>query len=72
MRQVNQRQCRIKFAIDSELILTLVDEIVNDKKIGVPSAGFKIPDPNKLVVKTSTKFFQLRDLLVKISVPKSK
>jgi hypothetical protein len=60
-----------KFGIeDKDAIEDLVNAIVNDKKIGAPSEGYKIPDPNKLHLKGSTTFAQLEDSVIASSQAK--
>jgi hypothetical protein len=54
-----------KFGIeDKDAIEDLVNTIVNDEKIGVPSEGYNISDPNKLHLKNSTTFAQLEDTVI--------
>jgi hypothetical protein len=61
-----------KFGIeDGDGIEDLVDKIVNDEDIGVPSEKYKIPDANKLQLKGSTTFAQLAGAVVANSEPDS-
>ena len=70
--QIRAQDPLSKFGIeDDDSINDLIDRIVNDKKIGVPSKGYKIPDPNKLRLGGSTTFTQLESAVITNSQPKT-
>lgn len=58
------------FGIEDPLSLAdLCNKIVNDDEIGVPSEGYKIPDPNTLDVQGSTTFSSLMSKVIAASQP---
>ena len=58
-----------KFGIENpDDLETLVDLIVTDPRIGVPSVHEKIPDPNTLAISSDTTFAELIQLVVSNSV----
>ncbi|HLJ86531.1 MAG TPA: hypothetical protein VKZ53_06890 [Candidatus Angelobacter sp.] len=58
-----------KFGIeDTSAIEDLVNRIVTDQDMGVPSAKHKV-DPNRLRVSSTTTFAQLEQMIVENSLP---
>ncbi len=56
--------------VDTDVIRLLIDTIVTNEDVGVPSFGYQI-DPNFLDLHTGTRFFVMREQVIDNSEPDS-